>query len=168
MKLFQFPHFSRLFSAFIRSRAVSSLLWSGFAALLVMNIQMKLAYQNALNTIISTVYLEANADKQVLANRFIDGGRTPVAQELLQSAGNGTNQSSGKAVLGAQTQGLPYWSRVISEKPDYRDAYFQAAKSAMELKQWDTARIMIQQAQTLDPNNHQASVLLSILAKETK
>lgn len=62
------------------------------------------------------------------------------------------------SVLGAQVEqkleiSYEFWKRVIQEKPDYRDAYVQLAIVTSQLKKTDEAKMYIERAAELDPNN---------------
>ncbi len=59
-------------------------------------------------------------------------------------------------------QTLAFWDRVISTKPDYRDAYIQAAEAALQLENLDVAKARLNAAQILDPNFSTTQQLMSV------
>lgn len=63
---------------------------------------------------------------------------------------------------------LSKWERVVVLRPNYPDAYFQAAYTAFELKDKEKALMYLQKALLLDPEFKQAEMLMDYLTRDKK
>lgn len=64
-----------------------------------------------------------------------------------------------KTVREKEEKKLVYWEEVVKNHPNYPDGYYQAALSAIRLKQWQKAKDFLKKALLLDPNFKEAQEL---------
>jgi tetratricopeptide (TPR) repeat protein len=167
------PHISRLFSANKSAPYILTLCWSVLTAYIIINIRMSLAYGSIIQNVTQTMTQTANgALTQSLADRFDTSGISDIARELRLSkvflAKPGDSPVKKPNVLGSQIQTVEYWEKILAERPDYRDGYLAAAKSALSENDTKKAMGFITQALQIDPNDKVAIVLSTLLEKNAK
>jgi tetratricopeptide (TPR) repeat protein len=176
----KFPQISRLFSAGIFTAVLywleKTLLWSALGIFLYINIVTLSKANNP-----KDIFLPA------LTQPFSATNHTKIASELWRIGLHAQAKHEltlaqdlpgNTAVLGAETspsilldrwESQPktleanylFWKEVLEKKPNYRDAFIQAGVFAYEMGNIDTARNLLEQAQTLDPNFHFTTTILS-------
>jgi len=57
------------------------------------------------------------------------------------------------------TQQLQYWKKVVTAYPEYRDGYVQLSLLALQQQNQEEAKLYMQKAITIDPNNQQLHIL---------
>lgn len=178
----QFTQINRLFSA---SAVMSALtlggrvcMWGLLICALYINISMVARTPGRQNTVASTILLHPLSPivHQEAATEFWKlRAVEKTKQELLltQSLAAGRSgtvlgvATSPKLTVGdieslpdRQRNSLREWLDVIAEKPDYRDAYLQAALNAFLLGNYRVAGALAQKAMELDPNFIPTTTLL--------
>lgn len=169
MKKLHFPHISRLFSANKSVPIVLTICWSVLAACIIINVRISSAYSSTIQKVEETI-VQKNDETLTfsLSDRFKTANIPTVAQELRTAFETQQKKTpSNKNILGSQAQTLEYWKNVIAEKPDYRDAYLEAAKNALISNNTKEAHVYIKQVLEIDPNNKTALVLKTVLEKST-
>ena len=123
--------------------------------------------QNVTDTMTKTTDATLNRS---LSEWFRKSGFTGVAKELRLSkafTAKPTDRSpNGNSVLGSGTQTVAYWEKILTERPDYRDGYIAAAKSALSENDTGKAMTFITQALQIDPNDKVALTLMTLLSRE--
>ena len=57
-----------------------------------------------------------------------------------------------------------FWKNVTVDKLDYRDAFFEVALYEYRLKDYDSSKLYLQKALTLDPNFKEGKMLENVLS----
>lgn len=167
----KFPHYPRFFSARPSPWLIKTLLWTGLILVITANVYARWRFplkpsflQNLRSpTVTSHIKLAQEYWSQGLVAATKQ--ELTLADELWSSwAANEVN----KDVLGAVSsplellssweaepkrlaQELDFWKNVVTQKPDYRDAYITAAAAAYQLYRLAEARQLLETAFRLDP-----------------
>jgi hypothetical protein len=107
--------------------------------------------------------------RRQLSEWFEKSGIHDVAREVRRSVDSTMAKPdappSGSTVLGSQTHTREFWNGILSERPDYRDAYLGAAKIALAQNDTEEALRLTKLTLEIDPNNKTALVLKTLLEK---
>lgn len=161
-----------------------SIMWTGIVTLLAVNTYVRSTVQSQNNSVNRTILqspLSPVVHKKAAVMYWEAGMNENAKQEniLAQSLLSQTSTS----VLGDQTSletevqqwesqpaklaaGFEFWKRIASQKPDYRDAYLQAADAATKLGKIREAIRLLQKATELDPTYMPAITLLTYLQNQ--
>ena len=177
------PHISRLFTATAMQTAffwtVRTFLWIALLAIGIINISEhnRLIAPHPTVQDILTQPLSYRAHER-LADDYWRAGLQDFAESEAALAVSLKGKSA-ETILGAQTrnedqqtkwktkpelfrQSLEFWDQVITTKPDYRDAYIQAAEAALKLENVVIAKARLKAALLLDPNFSTTQQLMSV------
>ena len=153
----QFPHISRIFSAS---------LWLALVALIGVNHSFQpLTYSNKISQIFSHPFSAATHEQfaQTLLNA---GSLTRANDEIALVAELSPVLGAATTIKNQQaTRDMQYWKQIVSNRPDYRDAYIQLASITYHSGNLTQAHDYLQKAQTLDPNNATVHRLFSFTSK---
>lgn len=141
-------------------------------ACLIINIRVAGSHQTTTRFVEESITKTRDTDQnRILSDWFEKSGNTGVARELRRSKDLLTTPVSqpvqNTGILGSQINTLKYWENIIEEKPDYRDAFLSAAKSALYENNPTAALQYAKKALEIDPNNKIALVLKTVLEKNT-
>jgi hypothetical protein len=170
MKKLHFPHISRLFSANKSIPFTLMLCWSVLTACIIVNIKTSSIYESVTAGVeeMMTKTADATVNRQV-SDWFEKSGIHDVAGEVRRSVDSALTKPAapplGNTVLGSQTHTFEYWNGILSERPDYRDAYLAAAKIALSQNNNEEALRLVKRTLEIDPNNSTAIVLKTLLEK---
>jgi tetratricopeptide (TPR) repeat protein len=182
---FQFPHISRFISASTLSSFLywteRAVLWSLLIGLFSYNVMSTLAWKSPLTLYFLPALKEpfSSTTHMEIASKLWETGlhaqakqEIALAQELMSSKDMSVlGMSTSPASLLQEWESQPhkreeeyrYWKTILEQKPDYRDAYIQAAVFAYELGNIEIASDLLHKAYTLDPTFHSTTLLLSRL-----
>lgn len=174
-----FPHISRIFSAVLDSASFRYSIFALCMAIVLTNVWMKMILPaDVLTARINLLTYPFSMEKHIqfgeqlyaMGNRKEAEYEVTLAEQL--SVHQQTESKNTSAVLG--TQSAPgdvlrrwdieserlnnlyiFWSRIVVEKPDYRDAYLTLATLAQTMNKNEEAKTYLHQAYSLDPNNQQ-------------
>lgn len=187
-KYTQLPHITRKISASFLSYAVKVGLWSLLAILILSNLYAKVnltpVYWDKLVRVLEIPYI-AESHIDLAQTLWQQGVSTPAKHELqfatslITPAGTETSQVLGASVNPTRllrdwqnrpsklTNDLAFWQQVVSEKPDYRDAYIMLASLSYQLTRFTEANTFIEEAIRLDPNYSVALKLKREISSQT-
>ncbi len=159
----QLTHFTRFILATAIRPSVAKWmrlsLWGGMAILLVLNVAIRFNYPPLMQKAYSTL------NRLLVAQGLWRQGDVKLAKDELRKLNVNTKSN----VLGETTSEpspfsawqkendklnnqIKYWEEVVSNHPDYRDAYLAIAKLAYGLNRQDVVSDNLRKAQMLDPN----------------
>ena len=159
----QLTHFTRFIPATAVRTSVAKWmrlsLWGGMAILLVLNVAIRFNYPPLAQIAYSTF------DRLLAAQALWRQGDVKLAKDELRKLnvntksnvlGETTSEPSPFAAWQKENDKLnnqiKYWEEVVSNHPDYRDAYLAIAKLAYGLNQQEVVSDNLRKAQMLDPN----------------
>ena len=169
----KFPHIPRKISARLFSYAEKIGLWSILSTLILANLFAKVNltpdYWNEIVTALQNP-ISLNAHVVLAETLWKSGFSSRAKKELVYATSLKSSPPSNSAVLGASTvdpeiilnnwlserSGLEakynYWQNVVSQKPDFRDAYLQLATLSYRLGKIAEGKSYLTQLINLDPN----------------
>ncbi len=182
MKIKIFPHIKRIFTSSPLVLAYKTLLFLVMTTFFLFSLIVALFPQQEKfsQSLWSMLQHPDQAETHVaLGNFFLAQGAQMLAKQEFSLAPALANGPGKEQVLGAAAEGLRHadgesklletdladWQKIISEKPDYRDGYIQAAFLAYRLKNLDAARMYIDKALLLDPNFETAKTLQKYISQ---
>lgn len=182
----KFPHISRIFNAKPLRIGVKIFVFGVLAGFLVVNLfpslpsdffafeRAKLAvmfYPNDLNSHLFLVqeYLKRGELEEVERELLLAQELTEKTPETTSSGVLGATLSPIKILAKIKNEPqrikneISFWEKVVSEKPDYRDAYLQLAILNYQIYENEKAKEYLRIALELDPNYEPARKLEKIL-----
>lgn len=181
----KFPQISRIFNAKPVKIGVKLLVFSVLAGFLVINLLPLpsfdlFAFEQAKITVM--LFPKDISTHLILAQEYLKRGDVEalerellLSQELVEKNPPSTPSVLGEALSPikilekiknepqAIREEISYWENVVSQKPDYRDAYLQLAILNYQIYENEKAREYLKKVQELDPNFQPAKELEKIL-----
>lgn len=165
MKQYKLPHIPRFISAKLFSHIFNLSLWLGLGSILAANYVCVTQTKPLLAQTIEIQQLGNKEAHRTLASYF---AKTKQLQKATREAKLAYNSPQESQILGMQTvytqtfekeqnkvQALSereYWLSIVSQKPDYRDAWLQLARVSQILQRYADMEAYLQQAKNIDPN----------------
>jgi hypothetical protein len=178
------PQISRFISANVLPLCVSCLAYTAVVGLFIINIYSVIKHPISQYSLILHILEGTQAEQAhiTLAHILWSSKNSTAAGQELRLVSPGTQRKAYANILGLTTdepdlltewnqipatieEKLVYWKGIISAKPDYRDAYIIMGGLSYQLGNKDEATNFLSQALALDPNDADATRLLTIISK---